>query len=84
VAREERLRLDQPAAYRITVQGELDEDWSDWLNDLTIHVQDGMTTLSGTVSDQPALHGLLVKTRDLGLPLISVEYVPGGLPEPAT
>jgi hypothetical protein len=84
VAREERLGLDQPAAYRITVQGELDEDWSDWLNDLTIHVQGGMTTLSGTVSDQPALHGLLVKIRDLGLPLISVEYVPGGFLEPGT
>ena len=84
MAREERLCLDQPAAYRITVQGELDEDWSDWLNDLTIHVQGGMTTLSGTVSDQPALHGLLVKIRDLGLPLISVEYVPGGFPEPST
>lgn len=84
MAREERLGLDQPAAYRITVQGELDEDWSDWLNDLTIHVQGGMTTLYGTVSDQPALHGLLVKIRDLGLPLISVEYVPGGFPEPST
>lgn len=75
---EERLYLDQPAAYRITVQGELDKDWSDWLNDLAIQVQDGMTTLYGTVSDQPALHGLLAKIRDLGLPLISVEHVPGG------
>lgn len=78
---ERRLCLDRPAAYRITVQGELDEDWSDWLNDLAIHVHDGMTTLSGTVSDQPALHGLLVKIRDLGLPLVSVEHIPGGLPE---
>jgi hypothetical protein len=77
VSEEERLGLDQPAAYRIIVQGELDEDWSDWLSNLAIQVQDGMTTLCGTVSDQPALHGLLVKIRDLGLPLISVEHLPG-------
>jgi hypothetical protein len=76
------LFLDQPAAYRITVQGELDDDWSDWLNDLAIHVQGGMTTLYGTVSDQPALHGLLAKIRDLGLPLISVVYVSGDSTEP--
>ena len=75
---EEPLCLDQPAAYRITVQGELDKDWSDWLNDLAMHVQDGKTTLSGTISDQPALHGLLAKIRDLGLPLVSVEYLPRG------
>jgi hypothetical protein len=79
VTGEERLGLDQPAAYRITVQGELDEDWSDWLNELAIHVQDGMTTLSGTVPDQPALHGLLAKIRDLGLPLVSVVHVPEGI-----
>jgi hypothetical protein len=78
MTRDERLCLDQPAAYRITVQGELDEEWSDWLSDLAICVENGMTILFGTVPDQPALHGLLVKIRDLGLPLISVEYVPGG------
>ena len=74
----ERLGLDQPAIYQVRVQGELDEDWSDWLNDLEIHVDEGVTTLMGRVADQPALHGLLVKRRDLGLPLLSVEYVPGG------
>jgi hypothetical protein len=57
----------------------LDEEWSDWLSDLVIRVADGMTVLSGTVPDQPALHGLLVKIRDLGLPLVSVEYLPGGV-----
>ena len=74
----ERLGLDQPAVYQVRVQGELDEDWSDWLNDLRIRVDGGVTTLTGTVADQPALHGLLIKIRDLGLPLLSVEYVPGG------
>jgi hypothetical protein len=77
MTRDGRLCLDQPAAYRIAVQGELDEEWSDWLSDLVIRVEGGMTILFGTVPDQPALHGLLVKIRDLGLPLISVEYVPG-------
>ena len=48
---------------------------TDWLNDLTIKVDQGITTLTGTVADQPALHGLLVKIRDLGLPLLSVEYI---------
>lgn len=72
---EKRLGLDQPAMYQITVQGELDKDWSDWLDDLTIKIGRGTTTLTGTVADQPALHGLLVKIRDLGLPLLSVEYI---------
>ncbi|MFL7810647.1 MAG: hypothetical protein AB8I80_18555 [Anaerolineae bacterium] len=80
MTRDGRLRLDQPAAYRIVVQGELDEEWSDWLSDLVIRVEGGITILSGTVPDQPALHGLLVKIRDLGLPLVSVEYVPGRAP----
>jgi hypothetical protein len=80
MTRDGRLRLDQPAAYRIAVQGELDEEWSDWLSDLVIRVEGGITILSGTVPDQPALHGLLVKIRDLGLPLVSVEYVPGRAP----
>ena len=71
----ERLGLDQPATYQIKVQGELDADWSDWLDDLMIQVGDGATTLTGTIADQPALHGLLVKIRDLGLPLISVRYI---------
>jgi hypothetical protein len=71
----ERIGLDQPAVYQIQVQGELDVDWSDWLNDLAIDVASGVTTMTGEVADQPALHGLLVKIRDLGLPLISVQLV---------
>lgn len=71
-----RLGLDQPAIYRIRIRGELDEDWSDWLDDAVVGTDRGVTTLNGTVADQPALHGLLAKIRDLGLPLISVEYIP--------
>jgi hypothetical protein len=81
VSKREGLGLDQPAVYQIKVQGELDEDWSDWLDDLLIHVDQGMTTLTGAIADQPALHGLLVKIRDLGLPLISVEYMADGTPD---
>ena len=71
----ERLGLDQPATYQIRVQGELDEGWADRFGNMTITAQGGITTLTGTVADQPALHGLLIRIRDLGLPLISVNYV---------
>ena len=71
----ERLGLDQPATYQIRVQGELDEDWADRFNNMTITTGGGITTLTGAVADQPALHGLLIRIRDLGLPLISVNYV---------
>lgn len=68
----ERLNLDQLTTYQISVHGELDEDWTDWFDGLTITVEGGITTLTGTVADQPTLHGLLIKIRDLGLPLLSV------------
>jgi hypothetical protein len=72
-----KLRLGGPANYQIKVQGRLEQGWSDWFDDLTIHIQsqgDGpsITVLTGTVSDQVALHGLLARIRDLNLPLISV------------
>lgn len=60
--------------YQIRVCGLLDEHWSDWLADLTVRAQDdGTTLLVGPVRDQAALHGLLNKIRDMGLPLLSVE-----------
>ncbi len=71
------LGLDQPAIYRICVQGELDEDWLNWFDDMSITVKSGRTTLTGIVPDQPALHGLLFKIRDLGLPLLSVNRTLG-------
>ncbi|MBE2223253.1 MAG: hypothetical protein IAF02_17050 [Anaerolineae bacterium] len=58
---------------QIRVKGHLDAQWTDWFAGLTISVEEnGDTLLTGTVADQAALHGLLKKTRDLGLPLISV------------
>ena len=57
----------------IRVKGQIDEHWSEWFEDLTItHTDQGETLLTGLVTDQPALHGLLAKVRDLGLPLLSV------------
>lgn len=59
---------------RIRIKGSLDTDWSDWFGGLTItHGEADDTILTGPVSDQTALFGLLTKVRDLGLQLISVE-----------
>ncbi len=59
--------------YQIKVRGHLDPKWRGWLDNLCIeHKQDGNTNLIGPLADQAALHGLLNKIRDLGLPLISV------------
>ena len=63
----------EEALYEIRVRGLLDESWSDWLDDLAIEQAHGDTVLTGPIRDQCALHGLLVKIRDLGLPLLSVE-----------
>ena len=57
----------------IRVKGQLDEHWSDWFDDLTItHTEQNETVLTGPIVDQAALHGLLAKLRDLGLPIVSV------------
>jgi hypothetical protein len=57
----------------IRVQGQIDETWSEWFGGLTIvHTDEGETTLTGSVTDEAALHGLLAKIRDLGLQLLSV------------
>ena len=59
--------------YRIVIKGHLDRDWSDWFDGLNITMVDnGETILSGPVVDQTALHGVLIKIRDLGLPLLSL------------
>lgn len=62
-----------PADYRIKVKGKLGNQWSDWFSGMTIESKGAITTITCKVIDQPALHGLLVRVRDLGLPLISVE-----------
>ena len=62
--------------YQIRVKGHLDNSWSEWFAGLSMtHEEDGTTVLTGPVTDQPALHGLLIKIRDLGLPLVSVNPV---------
>ena len=62
--------------YQVRVRGHLDASWSEWLGGWTIvHNQDGTTALTGPVADQAALYGLLVKIRDLGLALVSVNEI---------
>lgn len=68
-------KFDKPGIYQIRVKGVLDEKWSDWFDGLTITPQDDETLLTGPVRDQAALHGLLAKVRDLGLPLLSVKRI---------
>jgi hypothetical protein len=61
-----------PARYEITLDGVLDDRWTAWFGDISITTRGGRTVLSAVISDQAALHGLLGKVRDLGLPLISL------------
>jgi hypothetical protein len=62
-----------PGHYEIRLKGHLGTRWAAWFDGLSIAPgRDGTTTISGQVADQAALHGLLQKVRDLGLPLISV------------
>jgi hypothetical protein len=66
----------EPGRYEIRLKGHLDDRWTDWFDGLTITREDnGDTLLTGAVVDQAALHGLLRKVRDLGLPLIAVIQV---------
>jgi hypothetical protein len=66
----------EPGRYEIRLQGHLDARWATWFDGLGLtHEGDGTTLLHGTVADQAALHGLLSKVRDLGLPLVSVTRV---------
>ena len=68
---------DAPRIYQIRLKGHLGRQWTDWFDGMTITLENnGDTLLTGPVVDQTALHGLLKKVRDLGLPLISVASVP--------
>ena len=69
----------QPMVYQIRIKGHLGRQWTDWFGGLTITLEDnGDTLVTGPVIDQAALHGLLRKVRDLGMPLLSVNRVEPG------
>jgi hypothetical protein len=76
-------RHHDPGPYEIRLKGHLDTRWAAWFDGLTLAPgSDGTTTIHGLVADQAALHGVLQKIRDLGLPLISVNQVEPGRPRP--
>lgn len=69
----------QPEWWEIRLKGQLDTRWSAWFDGLSLtHERDGTTLLAGPIADQTALHGLLQKVRDLGLPLLSVTCTDSG------
>jgi hypothetical protein len=70
---------NQHQCYEIRLKGHLDDRWAEWFEGLTITLEeDGDTLLTGPIIDQAALHGLLKKVRDLGLPLVSVSPLEPG------
>ena len=73
-----------PMAYQVRLTGEPDARWADWFEGLTITLDGGDTLITGPVVDQAALHGLLKRVRDLGMPLVSVSPVEPGPPTLAT
>ena len=71
-----------PGRYEIRLRGHLDSRWAAWFDGLSLsNENDGTTVIGGPVADQAALHGLLQKVRDLGLPLVSVTEVQPDQPE---
>lgn len=73
-------KLENKHSYVITIQGRLDESWTDWFGGLNLEIEDGgemlpTTTLTGVVVDQVALRGILTRVWDLNLSLISVSRV---------
>ncbi len=71
--RNPKMNPGQPIVYQIRIKGYLGSQWTDWFGGLVITLEDnGDTLLTGPVVDQAALHGILKKVRDLGIPLVSV------------
>jgi hypothetical protein len=64
--------MSETERYEIRIQGRLDARWSAWFEGMEVVDDDGSTLIRGLVADQAALHGLIEKVRDLGLPLLSV------------
>lgn len=72
----------QPPMYTFKIKGHLGQQWMNWFDGLAVTLQeDGNTLLSGSVVDQSALHGILKKIRDLGMPLLSVNFSGSGQPD---
>ncbi len=69
------IGLTQAGQYEIRVKGALDARWQTWFEGMIITASDDETIISGTVADQAALHSLLTRVRDLGLPLIAVNQI---------
>lgn len=67
--------MSEAALYELQVEEQLDDHWSAWFDGLTLTQEDGTTFLRGPVADQAALHGLLDRTRDLGLTLMLVRRI---------
>jgi hypothetical protein len=67
---------EEPAGYELRVGRHLDDRWAEWFGDMTITREpDGTTTMRGPVADQAALHGILIKIRDLGMVLLAVRPI---------
>ena len=76
---------DRAEWYEIRVKGHLDSRWATWFDGLSLtNERDGSTVISGPVLDQAALHGLLQKVRDMGLPLVSVTFANPDRPDVPT
>ena len=68
--------MNETKVYEIRVEGHLDDEWSEWFGGLSIALEDdGTSVLTGPVTDQSALHGLLLKIHNMGLALISLQRI---------
>jgi hypothetical protein len=81
--RDQRTTRPVPAGYQLRVDGHLDQHWASWFGLTLTHEDDGTTCLTGAITDQAQLHGLLARIRDLGVILISVDLVDVTTPERA-
>lgn len=81
-----KLKVHEPATYRIYVQGELDRSWSDYFGDMIIHMEVDpdefpVTSMTGQFHDQSALLGVIGRLVDLGLPVLMMQYIPEQISE---